>query len=328
MDERLSLPGETGSEAEAAFEAPALLRILWADPGHMAEHLAIWSLTHVAPKASAAVDRLRESHPAAEAGELERMAIEHQTRVSMTEGAFVGGPFIVLIPVAFCAALLAQAQMALELAALAGYAADDENRAADLLVLQGAYASTAEASVALAAMSRTTASREGGRLPRGSRTAMIRNMAYLLGLLGASGPKQSRLRVALGWAGVTFVLLVGFVLPLVWVPYMANAMRRSSIAMGTRAGAFYAERRSSEAGVPIRRQPSVHVSMTAGFWRMIALIAVPIGLAVIAIFTDLNVGSGRLVTAGIFLLVASFAVTVAWLGYRWVRRRRKRPRPA
>jgi hypothetical protein len=39
----------------------------------------------------------------------------------MTEGAFVGGPFIVLLPVAFGAALLAQAQMALELAVLAGY---------------------------------------------------------------------------------------------------------------------------------------------------------------------------------------------------------------
>ena len=94
------------------------------------------------------------------------MVIERQTRISMTEGAFVGGPFIVLIPVAFCAALLAQAQMALELASLAGYAPSDQMRAADLLVLQGAYASTSEASAALAKVARDPKGREGKKLPR------------------------------------------------------------------------------------------------------------------------------------------------------------------
>src|SRR5205823_7229198 len=120
----------------------------------MPEHLALWSLKRFGPRASSAVEKLRSSHPDADQGELDRMVIEHQTRVSMIEGALVGGPFIVLIPVAFCAALLAQAQMALELAALAGYATDDEMRAADLLVIQGAYASTPEAAAALARMTR------------------------------------------------------------------------------------------------------------------------------------------------------------------------------
>lgn len=104
-------------DAEAFFQAPALLRVLWADPKNMAEHIAIWSLKYFGPRAGSAVERLRASHANASQEELERLAIEHQTRVCMTEGAFVGGPFIVLIPVAFCAALLAQAQMAFELAA-------------------------------------------------------------------------------------------------------------------------------------------------------------------------------------------------------------------
>ncbi|MEU2434314.1 hypothetical protein ABZ611_33350 [Streptomyces sp. NPDC007861] len=34
----------------------------------------------------------------------------------MSQGAFVGGPFLVLIRVAFCAALLSQARTVLELA--------------------------------------------------------------------------------------------------------------------------------------------------------------------------------------------------------------------
>jgi hypothetical protein len=69
-----------------------VLRLLWADPQYM------------------------RFPPGADSGELEAAVIQHQTRVWMTEGAFVGGPFIVLLPVAFCAAMLAQAQMALLIA--------------------------------------------------------------------------------------------------------------------------------------------------------------------------------------------------------------------
>ena len=238
--------GEASAPEDAAvYEAPAVLRLLWADPQYMPEHLALWSLKRFGPRASSAVEKLRVSHPGADQAELEAAVIQHQTRVSMTEGAFVGGPFIVLLPVAFCAALLAQAQMALELAALAGYAPDDEMRAADLLVIQGAYASTAEASAALARLTRGP-SREGKRLPRGTRISMVKRMAYMLGVLGSSGEeKPSRLRSALQMVSVGAVFLVGLVLPLVWVPYMALAFRKSGLRMGAQASAFYAERRKS-----------------------------------------------------------------------------------
>ena len=95
----------------------------------MSEHLALWSLKYFGPRAATATDKRRSADPEAPVEELERKAIEHQTRVSMTEGAFVGGPFIVLIPIAFCAALLAQAQMAFEVAAINGYAPTDQMRA-------------------------------------------------------------------------------------------------------------------------------------------------------------------------------------------------------
>src|SRR5690349_6466506 len=163
----------------------------------MAEHLALWSLKHFGTRVASAVEKLRGSSPGADVGDLQAAVIEHQTRVSMTEGAFVGGPFMVLIPVAFCAALLSQAQMALELAALAGYAPDDEMRAADLLVIQGAYVSTNDASAALRKLTRDPKNREGKRLPRGTRIGMVKRMAYMLGMLGSSDEKPSRLRSVL-----------------------------------------------------------------------------------------------------------------------------------
>jgi hypothetical protein len=323
LQNETSLPEEAG-----VYEAPAVLRLLWADPQYMPEHLALWSLKHFGPRASSAVEKLRDSHPGADRGELQAAVIEHQTRVSMTEGAFVGGPFIVLLPVAFCAALLAQAQMALEVAALAGYAPDDEMRAADLLVIQGAYGSTAEASSALAKLTRDPKRREGKRLPRGTRIGMVKRMAYMLGILGSSDEKPSRLRSVLQMVFVGAVFLVGLVLPLVWVPYMAFAFRKSGLQMGARASAFYAERRSEETGVTVLKAPIVRVGMSAGFVRMLALIILPVVVAVIALSTDADIASGRWVSAGIFLIAVSAFITLAWVGYHWWRRRRLgTPRP-
>jgi hypothetical protein len=310
-------------DGAAVYEAPAVLRMLWADPAHMPEHIALWSLKRFGPRASSSVAKLREARPQADAAELEAAVIEQQTRVSMTEGAFVGGPFILLIPVAFCAALLAQAQMALELAALAGYAPDGEMRAADLLVIQGAYPSTPEASAALAKVTRDPSKREGKRLPRGTRISMVRRMAYMLGLLG-SGQKTGWLRSALSWLLIGVVFLVGLVLPLVWVPYMAWSFRKSSVQMGVRASAFYAERRSKETGVTVAKAkaPSVQIGMSAGFARMLALIALPVLVAVVALLAGADVGTGKWLSAAIFLVVVSGLITLAWLGYRSWRHRR------
>ena len=317
------LPDRASRSDEAVvYEAPAVLRLLWADPQYMPEHLALWSLKRFGPRASSAVHELRDSRPGAGPGELEAAVIEHQTRVSMTEGAFVGGPFIVLIPVAFCAALLAQAQMALELAALAGYAPDDEMRAADLLVIQGAYTSTDDASAALAKLTRDPKSREGKRLPRGSRISMVKRMAYMLGLLGSTEEKPSRVRSVLQMAFLGAVFLVGLVLPLVWVPYMAWAFRKSGLQMGRRASSFYADRKSEEAGVTVRKAPTVRIAMSAGFIRMLLLIALPVVVAVLALVFGADIGTGRWVSAGIFLIVVSALATLGWFGYRWWRRRR------
>ena len=98
------------ADQEAISEAPALLRVLYADPEHTAEHLALWSVMRFAGRATSAVEKIQRARVAAEPDVQQRAVVQRQTRVSMTEGAVVGGPFIVLIPVAFCAALLAQAQ--------------------------------------------------------------------------------------------------------------------------------------------------------------------------------------------------------------------------
>jgi hypothetical protein len=313
-------------DAEALFQAPGLFRALWADPKNMAEHLALWSLKYFGPRAGSAVERLHTSHPSSSQEELERLAIQHQTRVCMTEGAFVGGPFIVLLPIAFCAALLAQAQMAFELAAINGYSPTDRMRAADLLVVQGAYNTTQEAGDALDTVTR--GEREGGRLPRGARWTMIKRMAFLLGLLGAPGtPKPPWFISVVRWIALGATFIVGLVLPLVWVPYMAVSMRRAALQMGERARTYYADQRTAETGVTVTRAPmSISVGVAGGFVRMLLLIAAPIVIAIVALLTETDIGGGKWVSALIALLVVSALATLLWLSFRWVRRRRKRSR--
>lgn len=309
---------------EVVFEAPAVLRIVWADPQHMPEHIAIWSLSHFGPRAAAAVERIRRAHPEAERDELERLVVEHQTRVAMTEGAFVGGPFIVLMAVAFCAALLVQAQMVFELAAIAGRDPNDERRVADLLVLLGAYPSTDEANAALARMTRDPKAHEGKRLPRGTRWATIMRMAYLLEVLGPADDR-SRLRATMGWIGISVLFVVGVALPLVWVPYMAYSSRKFTLRMAERAREYYSTTHTGDAGVTVRQRQGVQIGATIALGRTVLLVVVPIAVALVALLTGFSFGNGSWLDSGLLLLGLSLLATIAWLGYRWWRLHKTKP---
>jgi hypothetical protein len=314
------------ADQEAVSEAPALLRILYADPSHTAEHLVLWSIKRFAGRATSAVARIQRSHLGAEPAVLQRAVVQRQTRVSMTEGAVVGGPFIVLIPVAFCAALLAQAQMILELAVLDGRPADDELRGAELLVLQRVYPSVEQAQAGLARVRRDLDGRHEAKLPRGTRWITLKRMALLLGLLGSEEERPGFIRTVLQWIFLGLLFLVSFVLPLIWAPYMAAAMRRSSLEIGNRGMRFYANEANLDADRPDRTDRTgrtvrtVRVPIFGTVVRTVVLVVVPIVVAVIALGFDVQLGSGKLLTAGLLFIVASAVSTLGWIAYRRLRK--------
>lgn len=312
------VPAEVASpqdgDARATLEAPGLLRIMWADPQHSGEHLAVWSLARFGPRAESRVAKLRARDPAPDRDELEMLIVRRQMRVTMTEGAFVGGPFIVLIAVAFCAALLAQAQMVFELAAAGGRSPIDRLRAAELLVLLGAYSSTEDAMQALAELPPDAASREGGRFPAGSRIEAVKRMAYLLQIMGPP-VQRSRMRAIAGWTGVSVLFLVGLVLPLVWVPYMAYWMRRSTLRLADEARDYYAGAGAADDGVAVVRGSGVRIGGIVAFGRVLLLAVLPLLLAVVGLLTGFSVTGGHWLTALLVLLVVSALATFGWLAY-------------
>ncbi|MFI8519853.1 hypothetical protein ACIGEZ_18745 [Streptomyces sp. NPDC085481] len=281
-----------------------------AEPGRLPELLADFAPRHVGESAGRAVQRLRRRHPDASPAELRHRVVTVGNRAVSAQGAFVGGPFIVLVPFVFCAALLSQARMVLELASLEGRDPAAPERAAELLVLQGVYEDTETAAAALAAP-RAPAGKRPGRIT--ALWGLTMRMAKVLGVLTPS-EDNPRLLVRLGqWALVGLVFLVGLVAPLVWLPYLAFCYHRNTIQLMDRATVFYAGERITRR--PARINPATFLALV----RALLSLLVPLVALVAVALTDARLADRQWPVLTITLFTTSVTV-----GGWWVWRRHKR----
>lgn len=291
----------------------------------------MFAVRHLGASAADAAARRRAAAPDTPATVLNRDTVVRGVRTTIAEGSFVGGPFVVLIPVAFCAALLAQAHMVLEIAALHGRDTRTETRAADLLVLQGAYGDHREAAEAVAAI-RERPHTGDRRLPRGTWLAAVMRMAAVLGITTPDGTAVSRMRRAIGWLYLGVLVTVGFVLPFVWIPAMAWSYRRATGKLGRRAVRYYAQTPHPDApavgSVPARiagRQAG-HVNPLGlvTVLRTLAAVVLPLAAAALVVQADFRIGDSNLAAAGVTLVVAGQLAAVGWyLVWRWRGRRHR-----
>ncbi|MEV4615525.1 hypothetical protein AB0K43_23485 [Kitasatospora sp. NPDC049258] len=310
------------SSAEvSARSARTLLRAGLADPQHLPEQLALLAVQLEGHRARAAVAKLRRTKPGAGPVELGRLVIERGTRLTVVEGGAVGGPFMLLVPVAFCAALLAQLRMVLELAALAGHDPVVRERAAELLVVQGAYPTVPQARQALAEVADRPAVPAEGRLPRGTRTRMLREMAYLLGLIDPGGRRPGRIRQAAGRLAVAALVVVGFFFPLVWVPAMWVAYQRGTSRLGLRAAEFYGSR---SGGAPVGPPAGGGGWRPAGVLvlaRTLVATLVPTFALLVVLVTDVRLVGSKLAAGLVAVALASLVVATVHGIRHWLRRR-------
>ncbi|MEV5238059.1 hypothetical protein AB0K89_02835 [Streptomyces cinnamoneus] len=303
-------------DESVTVQAQALLPMIWADPQHMPEQLAFFAVRRFGPRADAAVARRRQHKPLAGADELRGDAVAHGTRMTIADGAVLGGPFMVLMPVSFVAALLSQARMVLELAALAGHDPRSEQRVADLLVLQDVYPSTEAADEALTRVKRSPPGGRG-RLPRRTRWSLVIRMAEILGIMGG-GEKRSRLQRVTSTALIAALFVVGWVLPLIWVPALAVIYRQNTLRLGAKAVQFYTP---GAVGDRVRhRRRFTHVPSTAGvaaLLRFCALAVAPLVAAAVVALAGVRLAGGFWGTGLLVLVAVSLLVAGVW----FVRRR-------
>ncbi|MFE9022209.1 hypothetical protein ACFYNL_27105 [Streptomyces sp. NPDC007808] len=314
-------PRTEGSRKELSPQRSLLASVI-TDPGHLPELLADFAVRRIGPAVPEAIASLRRSHPDATEAELRARVVARGRRAVVSEGSVVGGPFLVLIPLAFCAALLRQARTVLELAALDGRDPTTSARAAELLVLQGVYENTRQAQDALNRTPHPVGAPARRRRWAALWTVTLR-MARLLGILTPAeesrpaGPRVRRVAVqAWPWLLLGAVFLVGLVAPLVWLPYMAMVYRRADARLSNRVLAYYfaapvlAPRRTS------RLEPDV----LAALLRALLSLLVPIVLTAVTFLTGLRIAESSWPVLGIALATAS-----AGVGALWYRRRHRHP---
>ncbi|MFB7471489.1 hypothetical protein [Kitasatospora sp. NPDC056184] len=293
-----------------------LMRSMRERPSRMPELLAVFGVRHRGPRAARRVAMLRAAHPEASDRELAQRAVDHARRVSQNEGAFVAGPFLWMAPFAFCSALLAQGQLLLELAALAGKDPTDRARAPELLVLQGAHPDLAAAERALAAgppPEEGPATRPGRFRGFGS---LLWRMARLLGLTSEDVvPPPSRWRTAGEWGLLALVFLVGFVAPLIWLPYMAFSYNRATDRLAARGIAFHFGGESADWPAPRagRTEPGLVVATTRAAFGLF----VPIAAVGVLLVADIRLADSRWPALALVLVALSVVVSGIWWMEHW-----------
>jgi uncharacterized membrane protein len=89
---------------------------------------------------------------------------------------------------------------------------------------------------------------------------------------------------------------------------------------------FYANEANLDADRPDRTDRTgrtvrtVRVPIFGTVVRTVVLVVVPIVVAVIALGFDVQLGSGKLLTAGLLFIVASAVSTLGWIAYRRLRK--------
>ncbi|MER7959761.1 hypothetical protein [Streptomyces sp. NPDC096030] len=269
----------------------------------------MFALRHMGPQAGRAVERLRRDHPDATPAELRALVAARGRRAVTAEGAFVGGPFMLLIPVAFCGALLLQARAILVLAGLDGRDTTDPERAAELLVLQGVYPDTTAAAAGL----RAVPAPADGTEPRPGRIASLwkltLRMSRLLGIVTPDDDGPGRLARIGQWLLLIAVFLTGLVAPLVWLPYMGVSYHKATTALLHRAVVFYC----GTPDPPPPRTGRLQPEMVVASLRALASIVLPLVAVILVLFTDRELGGGRWPLLALVLVVTPLVVGGTWV---------------
>lgn len=297
-----------------------LLRLVLRDPGRLPENLAAFSLQVLGPGVPAYITALRRENPGAGRPELERLIAQRGVRETSREGGFVGGPFLYLVPVAFCAALLAQLKMLLRMAALAGRDPRAPVRAAEMLVILGVYPDVDGAAEALRKLPAAPAPAPKRRFPGTALAGLVLRMAKLLGLIspGEVTPVSGLVRFG-RWVLLGLAFAVGMVLPLIWLPYLYMSYYRGTLDFAERVSLYYS---GPENALHLPRKYSDVPGLASAALRAATSLALTVGCVALLHALGLRIAGQEWPALLLLLLVLSSATGLLWSVRRARRRRR------
>ncbi|WP_158835512.1 hypothetical protein [Streptomyces sp. NRRL S-350] len=304
-----------GGAESARRRQPGLvdvLRTVRADPARMPERLAALAVEYLGPQAAATTTEARASERAGAAREeITERVVSRGVRRSVVDGSFLGGPFVLLLPVAFVAALLAQLRMVLELGALAGVDPCGDDAVVEVLLVQGVHRTPEAAREAL----RSAAAAGPGGTSGGSWAAVVRRQAYLIGLVAPDTSTRGRVRKWLGWTGIGVLMVVGTVIPFVWVPACAEMYRRATTQLADRALLRFGLADAEAEEVRTRNRSVLRPGLLLVVLRTGLACLTTAGAVVVVLLTGVRVADNALLA--MFLLLLGLSTVVAgWYSFR------------
>ncbi|MGR7001954.1 hypothetical protein ACU686_34545 [Yinghuangia aomiensis] len=119
------------------------------------------------------------------------------------------------------------------------------------------------------------------------------------------------------------LIVVGFVVPLVWIPVMGYGYKRATPALGRRAVAYYTGA-APDAGdsAPLAAGRGFDPIGVVTFIRTLVAAAVPLAAVGFVVLADLRIGDSSIAAAGVAIVVATQVAAAAWVVYRLRKRRR------
>lgn len=299
-----------------------LLRLVLRDPSHLPENLAAFSLRVLGPGVPAFITALRRENPDADVPELERLIAQRGVRETSREGGFVGGPFLYLVPVAFCAALLAQIKMLLRMAALSGRDPRAPVRAAEILVILGVYPDVDGAAAALGKLPQGPAPAPAAKrhFPGTTMVGLVLRMAKLLGLIAPGEVTPVSRLIHFGrWVLLGLAFAVGMVVPLIWLPYLYMSYYRGTLDMAERVSLFYS---GPENALHLPRKYSDVPGLASAALRAAASLALTVGCIALLGALGVRIAGHEWPALLLLLVFLSSATGLVWSVRRARRRRR------
>jgi hypothetical protein len=302
----------------AAASVPReLIRIVYRDPEHVCERMALFASDRLAESTRVWVRRAREADPHADLREIADALGVQSARIARIEGAVAGTPFYLALVPGYMNYLWQEIRMTLRLAALYGRDPSALRTAAEVLSLRGVYPSpqAAEAgllSVQAARLPAKPATRRPLRLWIGSGRRLLVFGGFLSPPRGI--PRHGLLawlRDAIGLVASAGIWVVTWIFPATFMIAMAwgchtHARRLFRTAVDYYSGEKTPPKTARERANELRHHSKREVAHGAALSFSILL---PIGFLVYATRVDDRVGLNPISALG--LLVAMSLVLAA-----------------
>jgi len=207
-------------------------------------------------------------------------------------------------------ALLAQIKMLLRMAALANCDPQEPQRAAELLVIMDVYPDVPRAAAALKALPAAEAATRRRHSAVYSMVDVIRRMAKLLGLIAPAAVTPVSRLVHLGrWLLLGLALVVGMVVPLIWLPYLSMSYYRGTVDLAERISVFYS---GPEKALHLPRKASDVPGLAAAAGRALASLALVVGGLAVFLALDVEIGGHQWPALVSLAVLISSATGLVW----------------